>query len=338
MRSLARPIVTGGACRDTFMTRLKFCSAVLWTTFAATAVAQSYPTKPVRMIVPSSPGGGSDIVARIVAPKLAERLGQQVVVENRAGAGTMIGGEVVAKAAPDGYTLLMGLSTLATNPAIYRKVPYNALTDLAPITMVLSAPNILVVHPSLPVRSVKELIWFAQARPGELNFGSAGTGTNPHLSMELFLSMAKLRMVHIPYKGSAPAMIDLLGGQVATMTATMLTGIPHVRGGRLRALGVTGAQRSSIAPDLPTVAEAGVPGYEAVQWYGVVAPAQTPKEIITRLHRELVAVLQMPDVKERFAADGGDPGGTAPEEFGRYIRSETEKWARVVKAAGIKPE
>ena len=290
------------------------------------------------MIVPSSAGGGSDIVARIVAPKLAERLGQQVVVENRAGAGTMIGSEVVAKAAPDGYTLLMGLSTLATNPAVYRKVPYNALTDLAPITMVLAAPNILVVHPSLPVRSVKELIWFAQARPGELNFASAGTGTNPHLSMELFLSMAKLRMVHIPYKGSAPAMIDLLGGQVATMTATMLTGIPHVRSGRLRALGVTGAHRSSIAQELPTVAEAGVPGYEAVQWYGMLAPAQTPKEIITRLHRELIAVLQMPEVKERFAADGGDPAGNTPEAFGRYIRSETEKWARVVKAAGIKPE
>ncbi len=290
------------------------------------------------MIVPSSAGGGSDIVARIVAPKLAERLGQQVVVENRAGAGTMIGGEVVAKAPADGYTLLMGISTLAINPAIYRKVPYNALTDFAPITMVLSAPNILVVHPSLPVRTVKELIWFAQARPGELNFGSAGTGTNPHLSMELFLSMAKLRMVHIPYKGSAPAMIDLLGGQVATMAATMLTGIPHVRAGRLRALGVTGAQRSAIAPDLPTVAEGGVPGYEAVQWYGMVAPAQTPKEIITRLHRDMAAILQMPDVKERFAADGGEPGGNTPEEFGRYIRSETEKWARVVKAAGIKPE
>jgi tripartite-type tricarboxylate transporter receptor subunit TctC len=320
------------------MTRLQLCSALVATTFAVVALAQSYPAKPVRMIVPSSAGGGSDIVARIVAPKLAERLGQQVVVENRAGAGTMIGGEVVAKAPADGYTLLMGISTLAINPAIYRKVPYNALTDFAPITMVLSAPNILVVHPSLPVRTVKELIWFAQARPGELNFGSAGTGTNPHLSMELFLSMAKLRMVHIPYKGSAPAMIDLLGGQVATMAATMLTGIPHVRAGRLRALGVTGAQRSAIAPDLPTVAEGGVPGYEAVQWYGMVAPAQTPKEIITRLHRDMAAILQMPDVKERFAADGGEPGGNTPEEFGRYIRSETEKWARVVKAAGIKPE
>ena len=303
----------------------------------ASAQAQ-YPTKPVRLIVPSSAGGGSDIVARIVAPKLGERLGQQVVVENRAGAGTMIGGEAVARAAPDGYTLLMGISTLATNPAIYKKVSYNALTDFAPITLVLSAPNILVVHPSLPVKSVKELIWFSQARPNQVNFASAGTGTNPHLSMELFLSMANLKMVHIPYKGSAPAIIDLIAGQVPVSMATMLTGLPHVRANRLRALGVSSAQRTAVARDVPTISESGVPGYEAVQWYGVLAPAQTPKEIVTRLHRELVAVLQSSDVKERFAADGGDPGGNTPEEFARYLRNETEKWAKVVKAAGIKQE
>ena len=303
------------------------------------ALAQApYPTKPVRMIVPSSAGGGSDIIARIIAPKLGERLGQQIVVENRAGAGTMIGGEVAARAAPDGYTLLMGISTLATNPAIYKKVPYNALTDFAPITLVLSAPNVLVVHPSLPVKSVKELIWFAQARPGEINYASAGTGTNPHLSMELFLSMAKIRMTHIPYKGSGPAIVDLVAGQVPVSMATMLTGLPHVRAGRLRALGVTSLQRTAVARDVPTIAESGVPGYEAVQWYGVLAPAQTPKDIVARLHRELVAVLQSHDVKERFAADGGDPGGNSPEEFARYIKSEIEKWARVAKSAGIKPE
>jgi tripartite-type tricarboxylate transporter receptor subunit TctC len=313
--------------------------AVALAALASTASAQTtYPNRVVRMVVPSSPGGGADIVARIVAPKLAERLGQQVIVENRAGAGTMIGGEVVARSPADGYTLLMAISTLATNPAIYRKVPYNALTDFAPVTLALSAPNILVVHPSLPVKNVKELVWFSQARPGELNFGSAGTGTNPHLSMELLLNLTGMKMVHIPYKGSAPAMIDLVGGQVAVMTATTLTGIPHVRSGRLRALGVTSAKRTAVAPDVPTITESGVAGYEAVQWYGVLAPAQTPKEIVTRLHRELAAILHTAEIKERFAADGGDPGGNTPEEFARYIRAETEKWAKVVKAAGIKPE
>jgi tripartite-type tricarboxylate transporter receptor subunit TctC len=306
---------------------------------ATTANAQTpYPNRPVRVVVPSSAGGGSDIIARTLMPKLSERLGQQIVIENRAGAGTMIGGDVVAKSAPDGYTLLMGIATLATNPAIFRKVPYNALTDFAPITMVLSAPNILVVHPSLPVKNLKDLMWFAEARPGQLNYASSGTGTNPHLCMELLLSMAKLKMVHIPYKGSAPAMIDVVGGQVAVTMATMLTGIPHVRSGRLRGLGVTSAQRTAVARDVPTIAEAGVPGYEAVQWYGVLAPAHTPKEIVARLHRELTAILGSPEIKERFAADGGDAGGNTPEEFGRFIKLETEKWARVVKSAGIKPE
>ena len=315
-------------------TRLWVGTAVL----VAASVHAQYPNRPVRIVVPSSPGGGTDIITRIVAPKLTERLGQQIVVENRPGAGTMIGGEVVAKAPADGYTLLMGVSTLATNPVIYRKVPYNALTDFAPVTLVLSAPNILVVHPSLPVKTVKELIWFAQARPGELNYASAGAGTGPHLSMELFLTMAGIRMVHVPYKGSAPAMIDLLAGQVTSMAATMLTGMPHVRGGRLRALGVTGTKRNAAAPDVPTIAEAGVPGYEAVQWYGLLAPGQTPKDVVARLNREMVAILQLPDVKERFAADGGDAVPTTPDEFARYIRSETDKWARVAKAAGIKPE
>ena len=257
----------------------------------------------MRIVVPSSAGGGTDIIARIVAPKLTQALGQQVVIDNRPGAGTMIGGELVAKAPPDGYTLLMCVSTLATNPVIYRKVPYNALTDFAPVTLVLTASNILVVHPSLPPRTVKELIAFAKARAGQLNYGSAGLGTGPHLSMELFLSMTGLKMVHVPYKGSAPAMVDLVGGQVGVMAATALTGIPHIRAGRLRALGVTGAKRTSAAPDVPTIAEAGVPGYEAVQWYGMVAPANTPREVITRLNREMVTILQTPDVKEKFAAE-----------------------------------
>jgi len=308
--------------------------AFIW----ATAAHAQYPAKPVRIVVPSSAGGGTDIVARIVSPKLSERLGQQIVIDDRPGAGTMIGGELVAKSPPDGYTLLMCVSTLATNPVIYRKVPYNALTDFAPVTLVLSAPNILVVHPSLPVKTVKELIWFAQARPGELNFASAGAGTGPHLSMELFMSMTGVKMVHIPYKGSAPAMIDLLSGQVTTMVATMLTGLPHVRSGRLRALGVTGTKRIAAAHDVPTVAESGVPGYEAVQWYGLVAPAQTPKDIIARLNADMVAILRSDEVKERFAADGAEAVPTTSDEFARYIRSETEKWVRVAKSAGIKQE
>ena len=230
--------------------------AALITISAGGSFAQSaYPNHAVRLVVPSSAGGGSDIVARIIAPKLSERLGQQVVVDNRAGAGTMIGGEIVAKAPPDGYTLLMAISTLATNPVVYKKMPYDALRDFAPVTQATSLPNILVVHPSVPVHTAKELIAFARAHPGQLNFGSPGTGTNPHLAMELFLNMAKIKMVHIPYKGSAPAIVDIVAGHIAVMAATALTGIPHVRSGRLRALAVTSAKRTAAAPDIPTLAE-----------------------------------------------------------------------------------
>src|SRR5262245_28762251 len=252
---------------------------------ASGAWAQAgYPVKPVRLVVPSSPGGGTDITARVLAPRLTEALGQQVVVENRAGAGTMIGIEVVAKSPPDGYTLLLGLSTLAINPAMYKKVPYDTLRDFAPISQLIAAPNMLVVHPSVPARTVKELIAFARGRPGQLNFASAGTGTNPHLSMELFMSMTGTRMVHIPYKGLAPGMIDLLAGHVSVAVATMLTGLPHVRTGRLRCLGTTGAKRAAVLPEVPTVSEAGVPGYEASQWYGLLAPTQTPMGLSPRPH------------------------------------------------------
>lgn len=320
------------------MTR-KSCALLAATLAAAIpAAAQTYPARPVRVIVPSSAGGGTDIMARILAPGLSERLGQQIVIENRPGAGTLIGNEIAAKSAPDGYTLLMGLSTLAILPAMHRKMPYDALKDLAPVTQTVAAPNILVVHPSLPVKSVKELIAFARARPGQLNFGSAGMGTNPHLSMELFRSMARLDMVHVAYKGSAPAITDLLAGHVVVMTATMLTGLPHVKTGRLRALGTTGAKRVAAAPEIPTVAEAGLPGYEAVQWYGLLAPAATPKDIIAKLHAATVSVLHSPAVKHRFEAEGAEPVGNTPEEFARFIRAETEKWAKVVREAGIKPE
>ena len=298
----------------------------------------TYPAKPVRVISPSSAGGGSDIIARIVAPKLTERLGQQVIVENRPGAGTVIGSDYVAKAAPDGYTLLLGIATLATNPALLKKMPYDAVRDLAPITQVAQSPNVLVVHPSIPVKTVKELIAFVRARPGQLTFASAGIGTNPHMTFELFRSMTKLDAVHVPYKGSAPAIIDLVGGHVAMMSATALTGIPQIRAGRLRGLGVTSAKRSAAAPELPTLDEAGVPGYEATQWYGLLAPAGTPPQIVKRLHADMVQILNSADVKSRLANDGAEPVGDTPEQFGKFIRAELAKWAQVARDAGIKPE
>ncbi len=323
--------VTGPALYFCLLTSA-FCLGVV------SANAQTYPAKPVRLIVPSSAGGGTDIVARILSPDLSKRLGQQVVIENRAGAGTMIGIEAAARSAPDGYTLLMGLSTLAINSALYKKVPYDPVRDFAPITQAVSSASIIVVHPSVPVKTVKELIAFARARQGQLNYASAGVGTYPHMTMELFLSMAQLKMEHIPYKGTGPAMIDMIAGQVSTMAATILTGMPHIRSGRLRPLGISSATRSPIVPEIPTVAEAGLPGFESVQWYGMLAPARTPKDIITRLHAEMTRVLQQPDIKERFASDGADPVGNTPEEFARYIQSELIKWAKVAREAGIKPE
>jgi tripartite-type tricarboxylate transporter receptor subunit TctC len=317
----------------------RLACAALAAAAAGAAFAQAgYPGKPVRMVVPSSAGGGTDIVARIVAPELTKRLGQQVIIDNRPGAGTMIGIEVAAKSPPDGYTLLMGLSTLAINSALYKKVPYDPQRDFAPITQVVSSASIIVVHPSVPVQSVKALIAFARARPGQLNYASAGTGTYPHMTMELFLSMARIKMVHIPYKGTSPAMIDMVAGQVSTMAATILTGMPQIRAGRLRPLGITSSARSPIVPDIPTVAEAGLPGYESVQWYGMLAPARTPKDIITRLHAEGTRVLQQPEIKARFAADGADVVASTPEEFTRYIESELTKWAKVAREAGIQPE
>lgn len=322
---------TAGACRTLVMLAAGG--------FAATAAqAQNYPVKPIRMVIALAPGGGVDTTGRFIAQKLHEAWGQSVVADNRPGAGGTIAAELVTQAPPDGYTLLMGISTLAILPSMHKKLPYDVFRDLAPVTLTVSAPNILVVHPSLPVRSVKELIAFASKRPGELNFASAGLGSNPHLSMELFLSMTKLKMVHVAYKGSAPAMIDLLAGHVVVMTNTMLSGLPHVRSGRLRGLGVTGPGRVGVLPDLPTIAEAGLPGYEAVQWYGLFAPGKTPREIIAKLHDAMVSVLQTPAIKERFANEGADLGGNSPEEFARLLRSETDKWGKVVREAGIKPE
>jgi len=306
---------------------------------AADAHAQEkYPARPIRVIVPSVAGGGTDISARMIAPKMSEYLGQSVVVENRAGAASIIGSDLVAHAAPDGYTLLMGISTLTINPSIHTKLPYDTVRDFAPVSLVVTLPNVLVVHPSLPVKSVKELIAFARVRPGQLNYASAGVGSSLHLSMALFMSMAKLRMTHVPYKGSAPALVDMLAGQIEVMTGTMITVIPYVRDGRLRALGVTSFKRAAVAPELPTIAEAGLPGYEAVQWYGLLSPGATPREIIAKLNEAGARATHDAAVRKRFLDDGVEPVGSTPEECVALIRSDTAKWAGVVKDANIKAD
>jgi tripartite-type tricarboxylate transporter receptor subunit TctC len=300
------------------------------------AYAQDYPTKPVRLVVASTPGGGTDISARLIAPKLSEYLGQQVIIENRAGATTTIGVNFVARAAPDGYTLLMGVSSLTINPHILTNVPYDAVKDLAPVSQVVVAPNIMVSHPSLPARSVKELIAFARTRPGQLNFAAGGAGSSQHLAIELFLSMTGLKIVHVPYKGQGPALLDVMAGHVSLMMANVISALPPVRNGRIHALGVTGLNRATVAPDIPTIAEAGVPGYEVVQWYGVLAPANTPRDIIAKLHAGTVRAVQDPLIRQRIVSDGGEPVGNTPEEFAAIIRADFRKWGDVIRKAGIK--
>lgn len=303
-----------------------------------TLAQDSYPSRPIRIIMPSAAGGGFDILARLIAPQLSERLKTPVVVENRTGAGTMIGNEVVAKAPPNGYTLLMGMVTLAIDPALNKKIPYDALSDFEPITMATIVPNLMVANPSSPAKSVKELIALAKARPGEIMYASSGQGTTSHLAMELFAGMAQIRMTHVPYKGATPGITDLLGGQVATMIASMLTTSSYVRAGRLRVLGVTTAKRVAAMPEIPTIAEAGLPGYESAQWCGLLAPAGTPKEIITTLHKELVGILNAPVIRKHLVTDGAEVVANLPEEFAAVIKADTVKWAKVVKDAGIRIE
>jgi len=305
----------------------------------AAAAADAYPAKPVRFVVAFPPGGGTDIIARSIAQKLTERIAQQVVVDNRPGAGGNIGTDIVAKSAPDGYTMLMGSAgPLAINASLFGKMPFDPIKDLAPVTLAASTPNVLVVHPSLRAATVKELIALAKARPGEINFASSGHGTPAHLAGELFNSMAGVKMVHVPYKGAAPALADLLGGQVQLMFSTMPPALPHVKDGKLRALAVTSAKRSPAAPDLPTLDEIALPGFEANTWHGVVVPAGTPATIVARLNREIVAILHLPEVVERLSGQGAEPVGSTPEEFAAYIRSETLKWAKVVRDSGAKAE
>ena len=305
---------------------------------AAGALAQNYPNRAIKLVVPSSPGGGTDIVARLLGQKMSEQLGQQFVVENRAGAGTIIGNDAVAKSAPDGYTLLMGLSTLAINPSIYTHVPYDALRDFAPISQAVSAPNILTLHPSVPAKTVKDLIALAKAKPGILTFGSAGLGTSPHLSGELFKTLAHVNMVHVPFKGSGQSVISQLAGEIAANFPSLPTAMPYIKAGRLRGLGVTTLKRAQALPDVPSIAESGVPGYEATQWFGLLAPAGTPRPIVDRLYQESARALRTDDLKERMLGEGLEVVAGTPEQFAAYIKSETAKWAQVIKAAGIKPQ
>lgn len=311
----------------------KIVFAVSSLVLAASAHA-AYPDKPITLVVPYTPGGVTDALARSVAKSLSDRVKQPVIVENRAGGGANIGANAVAKAAPDGYTLLMGsAATHAINASMYSNLPYDHIKDFAPITLVAEVPNILVVHPSLPVNTVPELIAYAKKRDGELNFGSSGIGGTIHLSGELFKSMAGVKMMHVAYKGSAPAVTDLIGGQTHLMFDSSV--IPHIKSGKLRALGVTSAKRSSALPDVPTISEAGLPGYEATAWFGILAPAGTPAPVITRLNTELNAVLREPSVAEWMKSQGFEVAGGSSADFSAHIKKETVKWARVIKEAGI---
>jgi tripartite-type tricarboxylate transporter receptor subunit TctC len=300
------------------------------------AAAQSWPNRAIRLISPFAPGGGADITSRAISPKLGAALGQQVVVDNRGGAGGMLGVELAAKAAPDGYTLVMGtIGPIAINPSLIAKMPYEPLKDLAPISQTAVAVNVLVVHPSLPARSVKELIAIAKARPADLNYGSSGPGAADHLAGELFNSMLKVRMTHVPYKGGAPAMLDLVAGNVQLVFSTYSTAVAAIQAGRVRPLAIAGSQRFELMPGLPTMSEAGLKGFEVNNWYGVFAPAGTPREIIVRLNAEIVKALALPDVKKRLLDSGIIATSSSPENFAAYIRAETAKWAEVIKKAGI---
>jgi len=301
--------------------------------------ARNYPNRPVRLIAPFVPGGPTDIVARLLAQKMGENLKQTFVVDNRGGAGGSVGMEIAAGAAPDGYTLVLGSSgNLAVNPALNPKLPYHPLKDFQPLTQTTSGPQMLVVNPGVAAKSVQEFIALARARPGQLNYGSGGTGTTTHLGVELFKLAAGVNIVHVPYKGTGQSLTDVIGGQVQMMMSSMLPAVPHVKAGRLRALGVTSARRAAVYPDLPTLAESGLPGFETTSWHGMLAPARTPKAVVDRIHAELVKTLNQADVKAIFASQGMDVVASTREDFTAYIRSETAKWTKVIKAIGIKTE
>ena len=306
---------------------------------AVNAFAQSYPSKPIRYIVPFPPGGGQDLVARALAPRLGEALGQPVLVDNRPGAATMLGAEVAARSAPDGYTVFMGSNTtLSINPNLYSKVPYDPIKDFAPVTRIASAPNLLVVHPSLPVRTVKELAALARTRPGQLNYGSSGAGTPAQLAGVMFGDAARAHLVHVPYRGSGPALTALISGETQLMFSTITSTLPFVKSGRMRAIAVTSARRAQAAPEIPTVAESGYPGFEAITWYGLFVPAATPVPIIARLNAETVKVLAAPEFHDWLVGQGAEPAGSSPEDLAAYVRTELAKYAKIIKNSGMRPD
>lgn len=306
--------------------------------FAQAPVGRDWPARPLRLVVPFPPGSGVDIVSRHVAPRLSEGLGQPVVIDNRGGAGGVVGAEVAAKSPADGYTLLMGTAGILTVVPALAKVNYNVQRDFAPVSVVASVPSVLVVHPSLPVKTVRDLVALARARPGSINYATTGNGTLPHLAAEFLRLRASIDIVHVPYKGSAPAITDLLGGQVEMFFANMLSAMPHITSGRLRAVAVSSAKRSAVLPAVPTMIEAGYPDFEASTWFGLLAPSGVPPEILQRLHAEVVKLLAGKELQQRLASEGAVVVGNTPAEFAAYIRSETDKWTRVVKAAQIRAE
>jgi tripartite-type tricarboxylate transporter receptor subunit TctC len=299
---------------------------------------QTWPSRPVRIVVPSPPAGGTDIVARVLAEHFSRAFGQQFFVENRPGAGNMIGIEAVARSAPDGYTFLMVASTLSLNSVLYKKVSYDPIKDFAPIMLVASAPNVLIVNPTVPARTLAEFIALAKQKPGQLTYGTPGIGTSPHMCMELLKYMAGIDVQHIPYRGTVPALTDVMSGQISSMFGTALSVRPQIDAGSVRALGLSSKKRSQAMPSVLPIAEAGVPGYEATQWYGFLAPAGTPPDIITRIHAEAAKALKSKDLIDKLAIDGAEPVGSTPEEFAAHIKDELEKWTQVAKAAGIEPQ
>jgi len=319
---------------------MKFARLLLLLLFSGPVLAQApeWPAKPIRLILPFPPGGGTDILGRLVAERLAASLGQPVVIDNRGGAGGNLGAAEAAKAAPDGYTLLLAATTLAISKTLYSKLPYDPVRDLAPISLVATVSNVMVTHPTVPARTLQEFIALAKSRPGEMNFGSGGNGTSNHLGCELFNMLAGVKLVHVPYKGVNLAMNDLLAGNIQLVVIGIPAPAPFIKAGKLRALAVVAPQRSSALPDVPTVAEAGLPGYDVTTWYGLFAPAATPRPIITRLNQETVRILHSPEMGERLAAMGTDARTSTPDEFAAYLREEIAKWGDVVKKAGLKAD
>ena len=319
----------------THYSRLLLLAGALLAALAPAAGAQDYPVRPIRLVAPFAPGGGTDISARLLAEPLGKALKETVVVDNRPGAGSVVGTEIVAKSNPDGYTLLLGNISMAFNAALYKKLPYDTLRDFAPISLVSDQPNILVAHPSLPAKSFNEFIALARSQPGKLTYASAGTGAGTHLAMELLMMSQKIDLVHVPYKGTGPALTALLGNQISAFFSTFASALPHVKAERLRAFAVTSLKRAGTLPEVPTVAESGVPGYEYSTWYGLLAPARVPRGILSRLNKETVAALNDPEIRQRYLSQGVDPIPSTAAHYAAYLKSETDKWSKVILGAKI---